>query len=122
MMSLSLAFIVTGAVFGVRTHLFLQRAVPATGTIVKLMERRSDDGHVLYAPVFIFADTDGNTHKVFSSTASYPPIGDVETRLQCCTTQRIQVMQKKIDSLTFGGLLQSLLVSVHSISLFSGLS
>ena len=69
--------VVIGAAFAVNTHFFLQRAIPGKGTIVKLIERRSDDGDTLYAPVFTFTDAKGKSHKVFSSVASFPPIGDV---------------------------------------------
>ena len=81
MMALSLVFIVMGGIFGVRTYQFLERAVKTDGTIVELVERRSDEGDILYAPVFTYTDAGGNTHKIFSSTASYPPIGDVGDKI-----------------------------------------
>ena len=81
MMALSLLFVVFGGVFAIRTYVFLQSAVPATGTIVKLIEKKSD-GDNLYAPVFTFQDANDKTHKVFSSTASFPPIGDVGDQIE----------------------------------------
>jgi hypothetical protein len=81
MMVVSLIPIVTGAVFAARTCHFLQRAVAGKGTIVKLMEKESDGGRTLYAPVFTFADTGGSTYEAFSSTARYPPVGCVGDKI-----------------------------------------
>ncbi len=77
MMALSLPFVITGLVFVVHTYFFLQQVVPGKGTIIQLMERPNDAGDMLYAAVFTFFDADGQQHKIVSSTASNPPIGDV---------------------------------------------
>lgn len=81
MMWLCGAFIVLGLVFAVRTALFLRTAQPTTGTIVELIERESDDGDTLFAPVYTFVDTSGRTNRVISSSASYPPVGLVGDRI-----------------------------------------
>lgn len=81
MMWLCGAFIVLGLVFAVRTALFLRTAQPTTGTIVELIERESDDGGTLYAPVYTFVDTSGRTNRVISSSASYPPVGLVGDKI-----------------------------------------
>jgi hypothetical protein len=75
MMWLCGVFILLGMVFAVRTALFLGTAQPTTGTIVELIERKSDDGDILFAPVYTFVDTTGRTNRVISSSASYPPVG-----------------------------------------------
>lgn len=81
MMWLCGAFIVLGLVFAVRTALFLRTAQPTTGTIVELIERESDDGDTLFAPVYTFVDTTGRTNRVISSSASYPPVGLVGDKI-----------------------------------------
>jgi hypothetical protein len=77
MMVVSCIFIVLGGAFGIRTALFLKHSVPAKGTIIKLIESRDKDGHVLYAPIFRFPDAQGNIHEISSSVASYPPSGNI---------------------------------------------
>jgi hypothetical protein len=81
MMALAFVFVVMGAGFAIHTHLFLKRAVPATGTIVKLVESNGDDGETLYAPIFTFADARGNAYKIHSSTATHPAIGEVGDKI-----------------------------------------
>lgn len=75
MMWLCGSLIILGMVFAFRTALFLQTAQPTAGTIIELIERKSDDGNTLFAPVYTFVDTSGETNRVISSSASYPPIG-----------------------------------------------
>jgi hypothetical protein len=81
MMWLCGAFIVLGLVFAVRTALFLRTAQPTTGIIIELIERESDDGNTLFAPVYTFVDTTGRTNRVSSSSASYPPVGLVGDKI-----------------------------------------
>ena len=59
---------------------FVSRAVRANGRITELVERHdSDNGNTNFYPVFIFADSNGIEHTIYSNTGSYPPayhVGD----------------------------------------------
>ena len=56
---------------------FIKKAVHAKGKIVNFVERKSENGDSLYAPVYVFEDQTGNTHKITSSVSSSPPVGEV---------------------------------------------
>lgn len=70
-------FMLVGAVFAVCRWSYLKRAVTAKATITNLIERKSDDGDKLYAPVYVFTDRQGQSVKIISSTASFPPPGEI---------------------------------------------
>ena len=76
LMGLSALFIILGILLAIRSYLFTEKAIKSQGTIIKLVENHSD-GKTLYSPVFTFIDNKGKKHKIFSSTSSYPPIGEV---------------------------------------------
>jgi Protein of unknown function (DUF3592) len=82
MMVLSTISMLIGVVFAIHSFCFLRYAVPTIGTIVKQIERNDSEGGTLYAPVFTFQDYTGKTHKVVSSTASYPPLGAVGEKIR----------------------------------------
>jgi hypothetical protein len=67
----------TGAFFMYKnTSKFLETAVITKGTVVELVESRSDNSSnnsVMYAPVVNFIDKKGVEVKVYSSTSSNPP-------------------------------------------------
>ncbi len=61
-----------------KTDAFLEKAVKTEAVVVDMDERTSENG-TLYYPVFTFSDRQGQTHRVFSKSGSYPPsheIGD----------------------------------------------
>ncbi len=79
MMLLPCFFIIIGAAFAVRTIIFLQDAVPATGIVSELIEEKSpDSGTNYYFSVFAFQDAKGITHKKRSSLGNITPpkVGD----------------------------------------------
>ena len=79
MMLIPCLVIIIGAAFAVRTIIFLQDAVPATGTISELIEEKSpDSGTNYYFSVFAFQDAKGVTHKIRSSLGNITPakVGD----------------------------------------------
>jgi len=80
MMGLALVAMVLGVVFGVHSAIFLRGAIKAEATIVELVQRSGDQG-TMYAPVFVFAVSEGRTQKVFSSVSSFPPIGAVGDKI-----------------------------------------
>lgn len=73
---LSVFFILLRAGFRVHRWFYLQKAIITSATITKLIERKNSDGVILYAPVYIFKDQNGNSVKIIASTASLPPSGD----------------------------------------------
>lgn len=77
---LSLGLIILGVVLTIRGHFIPSRAVPATGTIIELIEHKCGDGSIYYVPVLSFEDAQGNTHQMRSSSLSFFPskakIGD----------------------------------------------
>ncbi len=74
---LSFVFIIVGAGYGIYRWVYLQKAVATEATITNLIEREGDDGKKLYAPVYVFKDSGGNEVKITSSTASWPPVGEI---------------------------------------------
>ena len=81
LMGLSVFFIIVSILIGIRSYLFTKKAIKSEATIIKLVES-SSDGRILYTPVFTFIDKKGNKHKIFSSTSSYPPNGDVGDKIE----------------------------------------
>ena len=71
-----------GAIGAVYRWRYLRHAVTAEATITSLIERTAKDGDTLYAPVYVFTDQRGVAVKVISSTASYPPPGEVGDKLK----------------------------------------
>jgi len=81
MIVLSIIFMGIGVVSAIRTFLFLHSAVPETGEIIKLIERKNYKKDTLYTPVFTFRDHNGNIHTVFSAMASHHPVGNAGDRI-----------------------------------------
>lgn len=77
MCGMSLIFILIGGIFGIYRINYLSKAIATEATITNFIERKSDDGDVLYAPVYVFKDAAGNETKIISSTASWPPVAEV---------------------------------------------
>lgn len=71
-----------GAVCAVYRWTYLRHAVTTEATITNLIERTAKDGDTLYAPVYVFTDQRGQPVKIISSTASYPPPGEVGDKLK----------------------------------------
>lgn len=71
-----------GAIWAVCRWMYVKRAVTTEGTITNLIERTAKDGDTLYAPVYVFTDRQGQTVKVTSSVASYPPPGKVGDKIE----------------------------------------
>lgn len=61
---------------GLHTSSFLKTAIVTEAEIIELVPSKRD-GSTLFAPVYLFKDTNGNEIKKYSSTASYPPPGAV---------------------------------------------
>jgi uncharacterized Tic20 family protein len=55
-----------------KTDTFLKQAVKTEATVIDVEKRTSDDGFMYY-PVFSFSDKNGNSHRIYSKTGSYPP-------------------------------------------------
>ncbi|HNW91875.1 MAG TPA: hypothetical protein PKM88_03080, partial [bacterium] len=53
-MVVSAILVATGVGFTINTMVFIQKSVPATGTIVKFIENHTEKGGLTYAPVFTF--------------------------------------------------------------------
>lgn len=47
-----------------------------------MIERESEDGAKLYAPVYVFKDQQGQEVKIISSSASWPPVGEIGDPLE----------------------------------------
>ncbi len=75
-------FMLVGAVFAVYRWRYLRRSVATTATITNLIERKSDEGDTLYAPVYVFTDQQGQIVKIISSTASFPPPGEIGDKIE----------------------------------------
>lgn len=75
--SIPVLFIVTSVFLGMNRSIYLKNAIYTDATITELIESKSDSGHTLSAPVYVFADQEGNEIRVKSATASYPPVGKV---------------------------------------------
>lgn len=75
-------FMFVGAVVAIFRWNYLKRAITAQATITNLIERKSDDGDTLYAPVYVFTDQPGQSVKIISSTASFPPPGEVGDKIE----------------------------------------
>jgi len=73
----SLVMLVVGTALGTHSYLFVQRSVSVAGTIVELAEELSDQGGIVYSPVFTFVDGQGNSHRVQPSGSSSWPRGQV---------------------------------------------
>lgn len=97
MMGVSAILFVIGGGFAINTALFLRQSVPATGTIVRLIENHAEKGGVTYAPVFTFQDASGKTHEVTSSSSSNPPIGGVGSEIPVLYEQH-HPQNARIDS------------------------
>ncbi|MET3870988.1 hypothetical protein J3R74_000858 [Puniceicoccus vermicola] len=67
--------------FGLHTSNFLETAIAAEAEIIELIPRESD-GSTLFAPVYVFEDIEGNEIKKYSSTASFPPPGQVGDKIE----------------------------------------
>jgi len=75
-------FMLIGAVFAVYRWSYLRRAINTPATITNLIERKRDDGDTLYAPVYVFTDQQGQSVKIISSAASFPPPGEVGDEIE----------------------------------------
>jgi hypothetical protein len=75
-------FMLVGAVFAVYRWSYVRRAITTSATITSLIERKNDDGDTLYAPVYVFTDQRGQSVKVISSTASFPPPGEIGDKIE----------------------------------------
>lgn len=74
---LCVVFILIGAGSAVQRLIYLGEAVTTHAKITNLIERKNDNGDTLYAPVYVFEDQNGNEVKIISSTASWPPVGEI---------------------------------------------
>ncbi|WP_146373292.1 DUF3592 domain-containing protein [Symmachiella macrocystis] len=79
---MSVLFLLIGAVSAVYRWNYLSDAITTQATITDLIEREGKDGDTLYAPVYVFTDQDGQSVKVISSSASYPPPGMVGDQIE----------------------------------------
>jgi hypothetical protein len=69
-----LVILAVGLGFGIYNLVFLNRSVPATGTIESLAPvMNQEDGSLNYAPVFTFMAQDGHSYTVKAGVASNPP-------------------------------------------------
>jgi hypothetical protein len=79
MIVVSAVSLAVAGMFANRTRHFLARAVPATGTVVRLDRVTTKDHGDSYRPVFEYADAQGRMHTIYSSGSSSPPeyqVGD----------------------------------------------
>jgi len=53
-----------GIGFSVYRVIYLQKSESTQATITDLLERKNDNGDILYAPVYVFEDKNGNEIKV----------------------------------------------------------
>jgi hypothetical protein len=74
---LCVLFVLVAAAFAVYRCAYLKHAVLTRAKITNLIESKDKDGDKLYAPVYVFTDQRGESVKVISSTASFPPAGEV---------------------------------------------
>ncbi len=74
---LCIILMLSGLGFGIYRWIYLQEAVTTSATITNLIEQKSEEGDTLYAPVYVFKDQTGSEVKIISSTASWPPVGEI---------------------------------------------
>jgi hypothetical protein len=55
------------------TRRFVDSAARAEGTVTKLVESRNRDSGTTFRPVFVFHDSKGAEHEIYSTMGSYPP-------------------------------------------------
>lgn len=79
---MSVLFLIIGVVSAVYRWNYLRDAITTHATITDLIESESENGGTLYAPVYVFTDQDGQSVKVISSSASYPPPGMVGDKIE----------------------------------------
>ena len=82
MCGMCVLWMLIGAVIAVFRWNYLQRAITTQATITGLMEKQSDDGDTMYAPVYVFTDQQGQSVRVISTTASFPPPGAVGDKME----------------------------------------
>lgn len=63
-----------GAAFAAMNSIrLIQQGVRATGNVVDFIESYDDEGTLMYSPVFVFLDENGQEHRIESSYASSSP-------------------------------------------------
>lgn len=70
------------AVFAVYRWNYLRRTIITKATITNLIAKKDENGHLSYSPVYVFTDRQGQSVKVTSSTASFPPPGEVGDKIE----------------------------------------
>lgn len=60
---------------------FLRHAITTEATITNLIERKDKHGNTLFVPVYVFIDQQGQSVQVISSTASFPPPGEIGDKI-----------------------------------------
>ena len=70
---ISTALLIGAAIAYFHRRYFVATAVRCEGTVTKLVESHSNDMGTVYHPVFVFRDSQGREHEVYSSGGSYPP-------------------------------------------------
>jgi len=75
-------FILIALIFAGLALAFVKSSQSASGEIVAFV-KNSDQKHnsTTFAPVFVFQDANGVSHKIYSSTFSYPPMGSVGDKI-----------------------------------------
>ena len=69
---IGIALIVGSIFFGIRQYTFVQHASKTTGTVLRLVENRSDDGGSTYAPELTYT-VDTNEYTFIASYGTNPP-------------------------------------------------
>jgi hypothetical protein len=69
----AVACLVSSLAVYIHVRQFVETAARANGKIIKLVENRSSDSGMTYRPVFVFRDSDGRDHEIYSSVGSCPP-------------------------------------------------
>lgn len=78
----SIIAMLVGAGFAIHRISFLNEAIVANATIVKMVESMSGDGKLQYTTVHVFADEKGNEVKVISTGANQPPVGKIGDQIE----------------------------------------
>lgn len=82
--ALSIILLIASIFTYFRTRHFIDVAVRGEGKVIKLVESHDKDNGTTFRPVFVFRDSHGTEHEIYSSVGSYPPahkVGDKVTVL-----------------------------------------
>ena len=79
---LSALLVLAAGVWALHELNFVRHAAVTKATITNLIERHLHDGSTAYAPVYVFTDQKGESVKIVSWMASFPPVGQVGDTLE----------------------------------------